>query len=109
MRIRNVAIARAPVRRRANVPVLDQARGGGSGGLSEMPTSRGRSVARGSILSRGNRMAADGEGGSMAASAGAELALEVDPFFEAAASAVSSAKATAAFRESALWSAKACA
>ena len=68
-----------------------------------MPTSRGRSVARGSIRSRGNRVAADGEGGSKAASAGAELAFEVDPFFEAAASAVSSAKAAAALPESALW------
>jgi hypothetical protein len=86
----------------ARVPAPDQARGGGSGGLSEMPTSRGRSVARGSIVSRGNSLVANGDGGSKAASAGAELVLEVDPFFEAAASAVSSAYAAADLRESAL-------
>jgi hypothetical protein len=55
------------------------------------------------MVPRGNVAAADGEGGSMAAIAGAELVFDVDPFFEAAASAVSSANATAALPESALW------
>jgi hypothetical protein len=67
-----------------------------------MPTSRGRSVARGSVRSCGNMVAAGGEGGSKAARTGPALAFDVDPFFAAAAPAVSSAKATAAFRESAL-------
>jgi hypothetical protein len=67
-----------------------------------MPASRGRSVRLGSILSRGNILAVDGEGGSKAASTGPEAPFDVDPFLAATASAVSSPKATAAFRESAL-------
>jgi hypothetical protein len=43
------------------------------------------------MVSRGKVAAANGEGGSMAARAGAELVFDVDPFFDAAASAVSSA------------------
>jgi hypothetical protein len=46
--------------------------------------------------------AADGDGGSKAACTRSGALFDVDPFFEATASAVSSAKATAAFRESAL-------
>jgi hypothetical protein len=67
-----------------------------------MPTSRGRSVGRGSIRSGANVRSVDGEGGSKAASTGPEALFDADPFFEATASADSSAKATAAFRESAL-------
>jgi len=70
------------------------------GGLREMPTSRGRSVALGSTLSRTNIPAAKGKGGSNAGSTGPEAPFDADPFLEAAASAVSSATATAAFRES---------
>jgi hypothetical protein len=67
-----------------------------------MPASGGRSVARGSIFARGTIVTADGDGGSKAASATPEAPLDVDPFFEAAAAAVSSATATAAFRTSVL-------
>jgi hypothetical protein len=67
-----------------------------------MPASGGRSVGRGSILARLTVVTADGEGGSKAASATLEAPLDVDPFFAAAAAAVSSATAPAAFRGSAL-------
>src|SRR4051812_10858379 len=70
---------------------LDQARGGGRGGLREMPASRGRSVGGGSIVSRGNIPAADGDGGSKAACTRSGALFEVDPFLAATASAVSSA------------------
>ena len=65
-----------------------------------MPTSGGRSVGRGSDLARGNILAGNGEGGSSAASAAPEAPFDVEPFLAAAAAAVSSATATAAFRES---------
>lgn len=67
-----------------------------------MPTSLGRSVGRGSIGSRANILVADGEGGSKAGSASAEGPFEADPFLDAAASALSSDKATAALRTSGL-------